>query len=538
MNADGLRRIVDPRLWPLAARVVGATVLLSGLAVFTVGAYLGSVISDGLFEQRQAQVLDESATIRQDLNTELRGTVDSTSTQTQEVAATFGRRDAALVPVDSSSPISTIASDRTVLDLVDSEFEDSVSGDPYALSYRSVARTADGGREVPGLLVGTRVVVPGAGSFDLYLVYSLQEEQETLDFVQKALLSGGAVLLALVLGIAVMVARLVTTPLRRAAGAAERIAAGDLGSRMEVEGADELAKVGRSFNDMAGNLEQKLDDLTELSRVQQRFVADVSHELRTPLTTIRMATGMLQENSEELPADLGRTVELLGTQVSRFDTLLSDLLEISRFDAGAAVLEAHELDLGTLVLETAENMRPLAGSRGVLLDVRLSSTATTAVMDPRRIDRVLRNLLSNAIEHGAGHPVVVRTGANDEAVAVIVQDHGHGLDPEEAAHVFDRFWRADPSRARTIGGTGLGLSISVEDAHLHGGWLQAWGRSGQGAVFRLTIPRRPGGHIRRSPLALERSFAHDGTEMAVDTLTGEIPIRPDSLPELEMDDGP
>jgi two-component system sensor histidine kinase MtrB len=220
MNADGLRRIVDPRLWPLAARVVGATVLLSGLAVFTVGAYLGSVISDGLFEQRQAQVLDESATIRQDLNTELRGTVDSTSTQTQEVAATFvqdlrttdatGRRDAALVPVDSSSPISTIASDRTVLDLVDSEFEDSVSGDPYALSYRSVARTADGGREVPGLLVGTRVVVPGAGSFDLYLVYSLQEEQETLDFVQKALLSGGAVLLALVLGIAVMVARLVT----------------------------------------------------------------------------------------------------------------------------------------------------------------------------------------------------------------------------------------------------------------------------------------------------------------------------------------
>ncbi|PWH05158.1 sensor histidine kinase [Brachybacterium endophyticum] len=537
------RHLIDPRRWTLAVRVVVLTIVLSAIAVFTVGTYLSSVISDGLYEQRRAQVLDESTTIRLNLSETLNGTAGATSTQAQDAAAGFvqglrstdsgTRRDAALVPVDTTSSTSTIASDRAVLDLVDSDLRSEVASSSDSLVWRSVGRPDASGTVEPQLLVGTRVVVPSSGTYDLFLLYSLSQEQQTLVLVQRAMLGGGAVMLALVVGIAIVVARLVTSPLQRAASAAEKIAAGDLGSRVETSGSDEIAKVGRSFNAMATNLEQKIEDLTELSRVQQRFVSDVSHELRTPLTTIRMATAVLEDHREQFDPDLARTTTLLSAQVRRFETLLADLLEISRFDAGAAVLEARPMDLGDLVMRAAEDARPLAGSRGSLLDVVLSSRSTEAVMDPRRIERVLRNLLTNAIEHGAGRPVVVRTGADDDAVAVVVQDFGVGLSPDDAEQVFARFWRADPSRARTLGGTGLGLAISLEDAHLHDGWLQAWGRKGQGAVFRLTLPRRPGTQLVRSPLALERSFTGpERGQASVGTVTVEEPVRADALPLL------
>jgi two-component system sensor histidine kinase MtrB len=528
----------------LAVRVVGVTIVLAALAVLTVGVYLSTVIADGLFEQRQDRVLEESATVRSELTGALRGTVGDTSTQTQDTAATFvqslrtpdaeTRRDAALVPVEGTSSVSTISTDRSMLDLVDEDFGDQVGADPSSLTFTSVSSPDGSGHAQPQILVGTRVVVPGSGSYDLYLLYSLAAEQKTLSFVHQAMAGAAVVLLTLMVGIAIVVARLVTRPLRRASEAAERIAGGDLSSRVEITGGDELADLGRSFNDMATTLQHRLDELTELSRVQQRFVADVSHELRTPLTTIRMATAVLDEHREEFSEDVGRTTELLSAQVRRFETLLADLLEISRFDAGAAVLEAHEVDLDQLVQDTAADVRPLAGSRGTLLDLHLSPQPVRAVVDPRRIDRILRNLLTNAIEHGAGGPVSVRTAGNDTAVAVTVQDFGHGIDPEEAARVFDRFWRADPSRARTIGGTGLGLAISIEDAHLHGGWLQAWGQAGEGAVFRLTLPCRPGGHIDASPLALEQPFTERERQQAQaaadDAVETPVQVRADTLP--------
>nr|WP_281507502.1 MtrAB system histidine kinase MtrB [Brachybacterium sp. Marseille-Q7125] len=541
---DGAVQLVDPRSWPLAVRVVVVTILLSILALLTVGAYLSSVIADGLYEQRRDRVLEESVEVRAELVETLTQVSAGTSTQQQDavnafVQATGGqaggdRREVALIPVETTGTVFPVSSsDRTLFDAVDPEFSSTVATDPDAISWRSIGRQNNDGGVDPALLVGTRVIVPGSGSYDLYLVYSMQEEQQTLAFVQRVILGGGAVLLGLIVGIAVVVARLVTTPLKRAALAAEKLADGDLTSRMEVAGADELARVGESFNDMAASLEQKVVDLTELSRLQQRFVADVSHELRTPLTTIRMASAVLDSRREELPTDLQRTAELLAAQVQRFEVLLADLLEISRFDAGAAALEAHREDLDALVTRALENAEPLAEARGCTLDVHLAGEGMDAVVDGRRVDRVLRNLLTNAIEHGAGQPVLVQTAADEDAVAVVVQDWGHGISPENARRVFDRFWRADPSRARTLGGTGLGLSISVEDTHLHGGWLQAWGREGEGAVFRLTLPRRPGSELTRSPLRLERSFdrATAGGRMSA-TPTGELEIGPDVLPDL------
>lgn len=537
----------DPRSWPLALRVVLVTTLLSIVALLAVGAYLSSVIADGLYEQRRDRVLEETLEVTSDLTDTLTEVSGATTTQHQDAVRAFvqssggqgggDRREVALVPVETTGNVFPVASsDGTLFDEVDAEFAAAVAENPETMSWRSIGRENPSGRVDPALLVGTRVIVPGAGSYDLYLVYSMQEEQETLAFVQRVILGGGGVLMALIIGIGTVVARLVTTPLKRAALAAEKMAAGDLTSRVEVSGADELARVGQSFNHMARSLEQKVDDLTELSHLQQRFVSDVSHELRTPLTTIRMASSVLDSQRAELPGELQRTVELLVAQVERFDVLLADLLEISRFDAGAAELEAHREDLNALVERALDDVRPLAAARGCRLEVQLSGMEVRAVVDARRIDRVLRNLLTNAIEHGAGHPVLVQTGADDEAVAVVVQDFGRGISPEDAQHVFDRFWRADPSRARTIGGTGLGLSISVEDARLHDGWLQAWGQESEGAVFRLTLPRRPGAVLTRSPLRLERPFDLRAMEAPGSaTPTGEIRIDPGQLPSLEDD---
>ena len=536
---------VDPRSWPLALRVVLVTTLLSVGALLVVGAYLSSVIADGLYEQRRDRVLEETLEVRGDLIENLTQASGSTSTQQQDAVSAFvqntggqgggDRREVALVPVETTGTVFPVeSSERTLFDEVDDEFAAAVADHPETISWRSIGREDGMGNTDPALLVGTRVIVPGSGSYDLYLVYSMQEEQDTLAFVQRVILGGGGVLMALIVGIAIVVARMVTTPLKRAAYAAERMAAGDLTSRVEISGGDELARVGESFNDMARSLEQKVDDLTELSYVQQRFVSDVSHELRTPLTTIRMASSVLDSRRSDLPGDLQRTTELLSAQVQRFEVLLTDLLEISRFDAGAAELEAHRENVDALVERALEDVRPLAVARGCLLDVRLAGGDVHAVVDARRIDRVLRNLLTNAIEHGAGHPVLIQTAADDDAVAVVVQDHGHGISAEDAAHVFDRFWRADPSRARTLGGTGLGLSISVEDARLHDGWLQAWGLEGEGAVFRLTLPRRPGTPLTRSPLRLERSLDRREADAAVSsTPTGEIRIGPGLLPDLD-----
>ena len=155
-----------------------------------------------------------------------------------------------------------------------------------------------------------------------------------------------------------------------------------------------------------------------------------------------------------------------------------------------------------LVRHSADDAQQLAERRGSRIEFRLPATGCFAEVDRRRVERILRNILVNAVEHGEGKDVVVTTAIDSDAVAVSVRDYGVGLRPGEEQQVFDRFWRADPARARTTGGTGLGLAISLEDARLHGGWLQAWGERGKGSVFRLTLPRIAGQELAGSPLPL------------------------------------
>ncbi len=358
------------------------------------------------------------------------------------------------------------------------------------------------GRSAPGIVVGAPLAVTDVGTYELYYLFPLTNEASTLDLVRSTVVGTGILLVVLLGAVAAVVTRQVVAPVRSAARVAEQFSEGHLRERMAVRGEDDLARLAMAFNDMAASLEQQIHRLEELSAVQQRFVSDVSHELRTPLTTIRMAADLLFESRGELDPPTARSAELLQNQLDRFENLLGDLLEISRYDAGAAVLDLEIVDLVALVKRAAESARPLAERRGSEIVVTALVDPCPVECDPRRVDRILRNLLDNAVEHGEGQPIDVTVTEDGSAAAITVRDHGVGLTDDSIAHVFDRFWRADPARARTTGGTGLGLSIALEDTRLHAGWLEAWGTPGEGACFRLTLPCRAEVTLEHSPLPL------------------------------------
>lgn len=340
------------------------------------------------------------------------------------------------------------------------------------------------------------------GPYQLFYVFPLTAENQTLALVRRTAAIAGQLLVLLLVLITSLVARQVVLPVRMAARTAERLAAGRLEERMMVRGEDEIARLALTFNTMAAALQTQIRQLEDLSRVQRRFVSDVTHELRTPLTTVRMAADVLFDGRQSLAPAAARSAELLQAELGRFEELLAELLEISRYDAGAASLETERLDVVTLVERVMQATQALADRKGSSLVLHASSAAI-AQIDHVRVERVVRNLLVNAVEHGEGGPVEVTVAAGDGAVAVVVRDYGVGLRPGEAGLVFTRFWRGDPSRARTTGGTGLGLAIALEDARLHGGTLQAWGEPGEGAAFRLTLPVVVGGPVTESPLPLQ-----------------------------------
>jgi two-component system sensor histidine kinase MtrB len=393
----------------------------------------------------------------------------------------------------------------------------------------------------PALVIGKQVNDPNGDPYQLYYLFPLTQEEKSLSLVKGTLATAGLFVVVLLGAIAWLVVRQVVTPVRMAAGIAERLSAGKLQERMKVAGEDDIARLGEAFNKMAQNLQLKIQQLEDLSRMQRRFVSDVSHELRTPLTTVRMAADVIHEAREDFDPVTARSAELLADQLDRFESLLADLLEISRFDAGAAALEAEPIDLREVVRRVVSGAAPLAERKGTHVRVVGDQQPVVAEADARRVERVLRNLVVNAVEHGEGKDVVVKLASAGGAVAVAVRDYGVGLKPGEATRVFSRFWRADPARARTTGGTGLGLSIALEDARLHGGWLQAWGEPGGGSQFRLTLPRTADEPLRGSPIPLEprdsrrnRGLNDAGLPRGGDDKTATVPVQPavDPIPPM------
>ena len=345
------------------------------------------------------------------------------------------------------------------------------------------------GTRIKGLAIGQKVQIPNAGQYEMYIIFSLANQEKTLDLISRSLFLGGFILLLLIALITWLVTRQVVSPVREAAMIAAEFTAGDFRKRLKVESQDEISTLGLAFNEMAESIEKQIARLENLSRVQQRFVSDVSHELRTPLTTLRMASEVIYSSKDGFDPVVARSAELLVAQLDRFEKLLEDLLEVSRFDAEVAVLEAVDFDMVQLVQRCADDLSLVAKERKTEIYVNSSEPVVMIKADIRRVERILRNLLANAIDHSEELQIDVQIVASEHDVAVGVRDYGIGLDENALTRVFDRFWRADPSRARTRGGTGLGLSIALEDARLHNGELEAWGRPGRGSHFVVTLPR-------------------------------------------------
>ncbi|MFD9789345.1 ATP-binding protein [Streptomyces sp. NPDC059070] len=323
-----------------------------------------------------------------------------------------------------------------------------------------------------------------ASGLTVYASFPLSDDEADIAALVTAAEAGVLPALALALVPALFAARSVLRPVRQLRSGAERIAAGELGTRLHAEGHDELADLTRSFNTMAATLEKDDAELRRVEAGARRFAADVAHELRTPLAAMAAVTEVLDEDAASgvMPADTADAVRLVSTETRALARMVEDLMEVSRFDAKAAPLDAVQVDLCTLVAKTLQ-------LRGWSDDPRVTADLPAPVdvrADPRRVDVILANLVGNALRHGAP-PVAVAVRASGDDAVVTVTDHGTGIAETALPHVFDRFYKADAARARSEG-SGLGLAIAYENALLHGGTLTAANTPGGGAVFTLTLP--------------------------------------------------
>lgn len=497
----------------LQLRVIVSTLTLSLIVITILGVVLTSQITDRLIDAKINGAVEEMDRARNTVESQLAGVHDIGTQQqrlidarnalsnrggTGQSTGVAGSFDSALSIVGSTpqQPIST-----GPIQEVPEELRRFVARNQVSYQFATVA-DPDGyhGR---ALIIGSpSAEIP---TLQIYLIFPLTNEERSLSLMRGTMLIGGVVLLVLLAAITALVTRQVVLPIRSAARIAGRFADGRLKERMLVRGEDDMARLAQAFNEMAESLSNQINELAEFGNLQRRFTSDVSHELRTPLTTVRMAADLIHGSSDDLDPALARSSELLVTELDRFEGLLNDLLEISRHDAGVAELQVESLDVRMCARAAISTVRHLAKESGVEVVIDMPDEPLVAEVDPRRVERVLRNLLANAIDHSEGKPVLIRMRGDVEAnaVAVIVRDQGVGLRPGEEKLVFNRFWRSDPSRMRRSGGTGLGLSISVEDANLHEGKLEAWGEIGIGASFRLTLPLVRGKKMGASPMPLE-----------------------------------
>ncbi len=493
----------------LQLRVVSLTLGLSLAVILVLGFVLTSQITDRILEVKVRAATEEIERARDTVG----GIVGGEETRSLDSSLQLARNtlidrkadsgpglagayDAVLV-VPGDGPRAATAAGP--VQQVPDALRDFVQAGQVSYQYATVHTDGFSG---PALIVGS----PSTSSvtnLELYLIFPLNNEESTIALVRGTMATGGIVLLGLLAAIALLVARQIVLPVRSASRIAERFAEGHLTERMPVRGEDDMARLAVSFNDMAESLSRQITQLEEFGNLQRRFTSDVSHELRTPLTTVRMAADLIYDHSDDLDPALRRSTELMVNELDRFETLLADLLEISRHDAGVAELAVEAVDLRSTVQSALDNVGHLAADAGVQLDVDMPTDGVIAEVDPRRVERILRNLIANAVDHAERKSVEIRMAADEDTVAVTVRDHGVGLRPGEEKLVFSRFWRSDPSRVRRSGGTGLGLAISIEDARLHQGRLEAWGEPGKGACFRLTLPLVRGHKVTTSPLPLK-----------------------------------
>ncbi len=325
------------------------------------------------------------------------------------------------------------------------------------------------------LVVGARI---RASAAELYVVYLEDAIHDDLARLGTTLLGGWGVVVVLAAGVGWLLARRTLEPVGRASAAARAVAEGLLATRLPVEGADEFGVWASSFNRMAAALETKIAALSEAQARERRFTADVAHELRTPVTALLAAASLLREDLWRLPEEVRRPAELLVADVARLRRLVDDLMEISRLDGGQEAIRVQRVDLRAV----ADAIIAARGWRG---RVAVDGADIAVATDPRRIERILSNLIANAVEHGQ-RDVWVRIAATVSTACLQVSDRGPGIAPEHLGHLFDRFYKADP--ARSGAGSGLGLAIARENARLLGTEIEVRSEIGVGTEFRVRLP--------------------------------------------------
>ncbi len=492
----------------ILVRVTATTLALTTLLFLVVGVLLSNQISAGINRSKLESSINEGKSTIDALQSQLDETryrpekkardIISEVFKTSEVDPTRTQREAIILATPDTVKSSKIyQGSSSYLDFatITPEFRTLVRKDGFAHSMQGKIRYING-VTTNGIIVGRLLFIPENQIYEIYYLFPLTQEESLMRFINILLMISLVILLLMIGLITWNVSGRIVRPVREAAEIAEELTAGDLSRRIAVRGEDELARLAVAFNEMGVSLQQQISRLENLSRLQQRFVSDVSHELRTPLTTIRMASQVLFDSRHNLDPAASRSAELLMAQIVRFESLLADLIEVSRFDARAAILETQGFDISNIVrrvideLHASEDVTVISPDESVM-----------AQIDARRIERILRNLISNAIDHSEGKGVVVTVAENESAVSVGVRDYGIGFTERDGERLFDRFWRADPSRSRLRGGTGLGLSIALDDARLHQGTIKAWGRPNAGAHFVLSIPKSPGIPMTEEPIS-------------------------------------
>ena len=346
-----------------------------------------------------------------------------------------------------------------------------VRDEPYLVVAAQIHRVNHNGQPKPTGLTG-------------YVFLSLSNEEEVLTRLRTSLAQAGLITLIIALSVALFSARQVLLPVRRLGAAARALGAGKLHVRLPIRGRDELAELTATFNETAAALERTVSELRSLESMSRRFVADVSHELRTPLAAMTAVTDMLSEEAKSLPDDVGEAVQIVIREIERLQVLVDHLIEISRFDSGAAVLRQERVDVADTLTDCLE-------VRGWADQVKLNvPSGLTFLLDARRFDVIIANLVGNALRHGAP-PVIVTARLVEDGLEVLVRDHGPGIPKEALPHVFDRFYKAGADRARSDG-SGLGLAIAKANAELHGGSITVE-LCDPGTLFRVYIPRWPEG---------------------------------------------
>ena len=379
-----------------------------------------------------------------------------------------------VVDFGDDKPYYSQASLVTALEVLPADLRATVQAGRLGYAWQRIA-----GRDA--LIVGGR---QGDGPA-LYFVVDAAPVEATLAQLRFGLASAGFFAILAALGAAGLIARTILRPIASASGAAARMGAGDLGARLPVEGGDEFADWAREFNRMADSLEATVARLGASEQQNRRFVADVSHELRTPLTALVAEASIIEAGLDGLPPDARRAAELLVGDVRRLRALTDDLMELSRFDAKAEDLRLEPVDLGRVVAGSVAARLPGA-------QLTLPAEPLVVESDVRRLDRILGNLLDNARIHAPGAPVEVALETVPDGARIVVADHGPGVNPDALAHLFDRFYKAEPSRrAAGDSSSGLGLAIAAEHATLLDGSLRAEARPGGGLAFVLTLPVTP-----------------------------------------------